>query len=115
MKAYECLTDQSENFLINSRESLDSLKKFKSNKINNSNYLEEVDFIIFLSINRINLKILFFVIKKFELLIYDWILSAQTHLWSKNRILKIDLFNQSLRAFQDSITNCPQLNYKVSY
>lgn len=51
--------------------------------------------------------------QKFELLIYDWILSSQTYLWTKKRSADLDLFNQTLKKFKKIAVNYPQINYKI--
>ena len=51
--------------------------------------------------------------QKFELLIYDWILSSQTHLWTKKRSADLDLFNQTLKKFKKIAVNYPQISYKI--
>lgn len=61
---------------------------------------------------KIFLNFLYFL-KKFELLIYDWILSGQTHLWTHHKLYELDLFNKSLSKFKSLIVNYPQLSYKV--
>lgn len=55
------------------------------------------------------------LIEKFELLINDWILSVQSYLWTKHRIVELDLFNETLVDFQALIGNYPQLNFKVGF
>jgi hypothetical protein len=53
------------------------------------------------------------LIQKFELLINDWILSAQTHIWTNHKINDINLFNATLKNFQTLTVNLPDLSYKV--
>lgn len=93
LKAYECLSNQPQGVLDNCSRTVEFIQKFKlnSHSYNTSNYLVE----------------------KFEILLYDWVLSAQTHVWTKHRLCKVELFNQSLREFQNFLNNYPQLNYKA--
>jgi len=53
------------------------------------------------------------IVKKFKLLIIDWLLSAQSHLWTEHKIIEIGLFNETLKEFQNLIADLPELNFKA--
>jgi len=53
------------------------------------------------------------LIEKFEVLIYDWILSAQTYIWTHYKYHELSLFNKSLVRFKTLVANYPQLSYKA--
>ena len=55
----------------------------------------------------------YYLIEKFELLIYDWILSVQTHLWTQRNMIQVALFNECLSMYQSLISNYSHLNSKA--
>jgi hypothetical protein len=53
-------------------------------------------------------------LKKFELLVYDWALSAQTYMWTEHKRFELGLFNECLSRFQSlTMTGYPHLSPKA--
>lgn len=93
LKAYEFLFsdgDEKKTF-EHSKRSIDLLNEFNKLKTSANNSLVE----------------------QFELLVYDWILSSQTYLWSAKRSTDLDLFNQAFKRFKKIALNHPQISYKI--
>ncbi|CAF0984432.1 unnamed protein product [Brachionus calyciflorus] len=91
LKAYENISEP-EKVLDYCKKSVAALENFNNgNNVNSHSYLVE----------------------KFELLVYDWLLSVQTHLWTKKKINDLSLFNKCLRNFKAKVLDYPELNYKV--
>lgn len=55
------------------------------------------------------------LIENFELIIIDWTLSAQTHLWTNYKVKDINFFNVTLKRYRDMICQRPHLNCKVFF
>lgn len=93
LKAYECVISEPNDALNFCKIAYNSIKKFNElfNLYGNDNHL----------------------IEKFKLLIVDWILSAQTLLWSKHKIHDVNLFNETLKVFKELIQDYPELVFKV--
>jgi hypothetical protein len=53
------------------------------------------------------------LVEKFEMLIYDWILSSQTYMWSLKQSTELELFNKVLKKFKKAAIRYPQLNCKM--
>jgi hypothetical protein len=92
LKAYNCILTKPKSALDHCIDAADSLRKFnEASSMNSSSELVE----------------------KFKLLINDWLLSAQSHLWTEHSIKDIGLFNQNLKEFQNLIVDLPELNFKA--
>lgn len=93
LSAYKCIVNEPEAAFGHCTDAVESLQKFidTSSMHNKSNHL----------------------IEKFELLINDWILSAQTYMWTNKKMHDINLFNKTLKNFKNCIVNFPELNYKA--
>lgn len=95
LKAYKCILEEPRKSLLLCKQAIVALEKFNDTK---SVYGKRND-----------------LIQKFELLINDWILSAQTHVWTDHKINDITLFNEALNNFQALTVYFPELCYKVCY
>lgn len=92
MKAYKCMLKEPHKSLRLCKKAVEALEKFNEASLcGKRNDL----------------------IQKFELLINDWILSAQTHVWTNHKINDITLFNEALKNFQTLTVNFPELSYKA--
>ena len=94
LKAYEHVRNEPTRALALCKEAVVCLKSFEATmNIYSTNY---------------------YLIEKFELLIYDWNLSAQTFIWTQNKQFELDLFNECLNRFQNlTVNNYPHLSSKV--
>lgn len=91
LKAYECIIENPETTIDYCSKAALSMRKFNMITKGGNNHL----------------------VNKFEMLIYDWLLSAQTHLWSNHQIKDIKLFNETLKNFESFVVNFPELIMKV--
>lgn len=94
LRAYKCIQSDPKAALEHCDEALVSLRKFNEIVCSGRS-----------SGNKL--------IQKFEILINDWLLSAQTYVWTNNKLKNMALFNQTLKNFQNLILDFPELNCKV--
>lgn len=92
LKAYKFILEEPRRSLALCKQAVEALEKFNETK---SLYGRRND-----------------LIQKFELLINDWILSAQTHIWTNHKINDIMLFNEALKNFEALTVYFPELCYK---